>query len=123
MTNGTTDLKERDVAILQELARDSQLSMREIAALLEENHDIDVSHVTVSESICRMRREGAFREAILPNEEFYRFALFEFKLNPEQYGENYRAAMDHIRDSPNTLFYFLSRWRVPMESSDDVSEW
>jgi DNA-binding Lrp family transcriptional regulator len=84
------DFKERDVLILRELSDDPQLSSRELADLLEEKHDISVSHVTVSESIRKMRQEGVFREAIVPNEEFFNFALFEFKFNPEHFEEGWR---------------------------------
>ena len=112
------DFKERDVLILRELADDPQLSSRELADLLEEKHDISVSHVTVSESIRKMRQEGVFREAIVPNEEFFNFALFEFKFNPEHFEEGWREAMSAIRDDRHTMFYFLSdgeyQWKSVM---------
>jgi DNA-binding Lrp family transcriptional regulator len=112
------EFTERDVVILRELARDPQVSSRQLTDILDEKYGIDVSHVTVSESIRRMRGEGVFREAIIPNEEFFIFGLFEFKFNPEQFAEEWRAAMEYIRDSPNTLFYFLSdgeyQWKTVM---------
>ncbi|WP_181692569.1 winged helix-turn-helix domain-containing protein [Natronomonas sp. LN261] len=112
------DFKERDVLVLRELSRDPQLSSRDLAGILEEKYDIDVSHVTVSESIRGMREEGVFREAIIPNEEYFYFALFEFKFNPEHFESEWRPAMEFIRDSPNTLFYFLSdgeyQWKSVM---------
>ncbi len=48
----------------------------------------DVSHVTISESIREMRNEGVFRETIVPNEELFNFALFEFKFNPEHFADS-----------------------------------
>jgi DNA-binding Lrp family transcriptional regulator len=112
------EFKRRDVLVLRELSRDPQLSSRDLARILEETYDIDVSHVTVSESIRGMREEGVFREAIVPNEEYFHFALFEFKFNPERFEETWRPAMEYIRDSPNTLFYFLSdgeyQWKSVM---------
>jgi DNA-binding Lrp family transcriptional regulator len=112
------EFKERDVLVLRELSRDPQLSSRDLARILEEKYGIDVSHVTVSESIRGMREEGVFREAIIPNEEYFFFALFEFKFNPENFEEGWRPAMGSIRDSPNTLFYFLSdgeyQWKAVM---------
>jgi len=54
------NLSERDTIILQELARDPQLTSRGLRDLLAEEHDIDVSHVTVNESIRRMRADGVF---------------------------------------------------------------
>lgn len=121
--------KERDVIILQELSKDPQRSSRELADILEDEYDIDVSHVTVSESIRKMREEGVFREAIIPNEEFYIFGLFEFKFNPEYFADEWRAAMEYIRDSPNTIFYFLSdgeyQWKSVMmfPSREQESMW
>ncbi|CAI48821.1 HTH domain protein [Natronomonas pharaonis DSM 2160] len=116
------DFKERDVLVLRELSRDPQLSSRDLARILEEKYDIDVSHVTVSESIRGMREEGVFREAVIPNEEYFHFALFEFKFNPENFDDGWRDAMEFIRDSPNTLFYFLSdgeyQWKSVMMFSD-----
>ncbi|MFB6270929.1 MAG: winged helix-turn-helix domain-containing protein, partial [Halobacterium sp.] len=47
--------KDRDVIILQELSKDPQRSSRDLADILDEEYDIDVSHVTVSESIRKMR--------------------------------------------------------------------
>lgn len=112
------NFKERDVLVLRELSRDPQLSSRDLARILEERYDIDVSHVTISESIRGMREEGVFREAIIPNEEYFLFGLFEFKFNPEHFADHWRDAMVEIRDSPNTLFYFLSdgeyQWKAVM---------
>jgi hypothetical protein len=76
-----------------------------------------------------MREEGVFREAIIPNEEYFFFALFEFKFNPENFDEGWRPAMEFIRDSPNTLFYFLSdgeyQWKAVMmfASRQAQSQW
>ncbi|MCY4732942.1 winged helix-turn-helix domain-containing protein, partial [Natronomonas gomsonensis] len=64
------EFKERDVLVLRELSRDPQLSSRDLADILETKHDIDVSHVTVSESIRAMREEGVVREAIIPNDAY-----------------------------------------------------
>ncbi|AFK20712.1 winged helix-turn-helix domain-containing protein (plasmid) [Haloferax mediterranei ATCC 33500] len=121
--------KERDIAILRELTQDPQLSSRELTSILEEKYDIEVSHVTVSESIREMRNEGVFREAIIPNEEYYTFSLFEFKFNPENFEEGWRDAMEYIRNDPHTLFYFLSdgeyQWKTVMMFSNlqDESRW
>ncbi|ACV48646.1 MULTISPECIES: Lrp/AsnC family transcriptional regulator [Halomicrobium] len=112
------EFKERDVLILRELADDPELSSRELADILEADHDISVSHVTVSESIRKMRQEGVFRDAIVPNEEYFNFALFEFKFNPEHFEEGWREAMTAIRDDRHTMFYFLSdgeyQWKSVM---------
>jgi hypothetical protein len=56
------EFTERDVAILREFADDPQISSRQLTDILDEKYGIDVSHVTVSESIRRMREEGVFRE-------------------------------------------------------------
>jgi len=123
------DFKERDVLVLRELSRDPQLSSRDLADILAEKYGIDVSHVTVSESIRGMREEGVFREAIIPNEEYFYFSLFEFKFNPENFESGWRPAMEFIRDSPNTLFYFLSdgeyQWKSVMmfPTRDAQSKW
>ena len=123
------EFKERDVLVLRELSRDPQLSSRDLARILEEKHGIDVSHVTVSESIRGMREEGVFREAIIPNEEYFHFALFEFKFDPGNFDEEWRPAMEFIRDSPNTLFYFLSdgeyQWKSVMmfPTRQSQSQW
>ena len=121
--------KERDTVILRELAADPQRSSRELTRILAEKHDIDVSHVTISETIRRMREEGVFREAIVPNEEYFTFALFEFKFNPEHFADEWHDAMAYIRDDPHTLFYFLSdgeyQWKSVMmfESAQAQSQW
>jgi DNA-binding Lrp family transcriptional regulator len=123
------EFKERDVLVLKELSRDPQLSSRDLADILEEKYDIDVSHVTVSESIRGMREHGVFREAIIPNEEYFIFGLFEFKFDPTNFEEGWREAMETIRTSPNTLFYFLSdgeyQWKSVMmfASREAESKW
>ena len=123
------EFKDRDIAILTELADDPQLSSRELTQVLEEEYDIDVSHVTVSESIRRMRDEGVFREAIIPNEEYYIFALFEFKFNTEQFADNWRDAMEDIKADKHTLFFFLAdgeyQWKTIMMFRDrqEVPQW
>ena len=120
------EFKERDVLVLRELSRDPQLSSRDLARILEEKHGIEVSHVTVSESIRGMRERGVFREAVIPNEEYFLFGLFEFKFNTANFEEGWRDAMEYVRDSPNTLFYFLSdgeyQWKAVMMFPTRTSE-
>jgi DNA-binding Lrp family transcriptional regulator len=115
-------LSERDIVILRVLSKDPQRSARELRDILDEEHDIDVSHVTVSESIRTMREDGVFREAILPNEEYYSFAFLEFKFDPGNFSEGWRDAMQHIRQDEHTLFYFLSdgeyQWKSVMMFPD-----
>jgi DNA-binding Lrp family transcriptional regulator len=112
------EFKERDVLVLRELSRDPQLSSRDLARILDDKYGIDVSHVTVSETIRKMREQGVFREAILPNEAFYNFALFEFKFNPEHFEEGWRDAMEYVEDDEHTLMYFISngeyQWKTIM---------
>lgn len=123
------DFKDRDIAILCELSDDPQLSSRELTTVLKAEYDIDVSHVTVSESIRRMRDKGVFREAIIPNEEYYTFALFEFKFNTEHFAEGWRDAMEYIERDKHTLFFFLSdgeyQWKTVMmfRGRQQVSQW
>ncbi|AFZ74067.1 Lrp/AsnC family transcriptional regulator [Natronobacterium gregoryi] len=123
------DFKDRDIAILCELSNDPQLSSRELTDILADQYDIDVSHVTVSESIRRMRDEGVFREAIIPNEEYYTFALFEFKFNPENFADSWREAMEHVQSDKHTLFFFLSdgeyQWKTVMmfRNAEEISKW
>jgi len=120
------DFKERDIAILQELSADPQISSRDLAQLLAEKYDIDTSHVTVSETIRRMRDAGVFREAILPNERFFNFALFEFKFQPRNFDEEWRDAMEYIMDDHHTLMYFISngeyQWKTIMMFRDRETE-
>jgi DNA-binding Lrp family transcriptional regulator len=120
------NLSERDTIILQELARDPQVTSRKLSDLLEEEHGIDVSHVTVSESIRRMRQAGVFHEAIVPNEEPLYFSLFEFQFNPGEFGENWREALEHIQSSRHTFVYFLSdgeyQWKTIMMFKDREQE-
>ncbi|SFC45909.1 DNA-binding transcriptional regulator, Lrp family [Halobiforma haloterrestris] len=123
------EFKDRDIAILCELSNDPQLSSRELTDVLEAEYGIDVSHVTVSESIRRMRDEGVFREAIIPNEEYYIFALFEFKFNTENFADGWRDAMEYIESDKHTLFFFLSdgeyQWKTVMmfRTRQQVSKW
>lgn len=120
------EFKERDIVILRELSANPQISSRKLTEILAEEYGIDVSHVTVSESIRKMREEGVFREAIVPNEEYFIFGLFEFKFNPENFEEGWRDAMEYIRDDQHTLFYFLSdgeyQWKSVMMFPDRRSE-
>ncbi|MDL5361572.1 winged helix-turn-helix domain-containing protein [Halalkalicoccus sp. NIPERK01] len=120
------EFKERDIVILRELSANPQISSRKLTEILDEEYGIDVSHVTVSESIRKMREEGVFREAIVPNEEYFIFGLFEFKFNPENFEEGWRDAMEYIRDDQHTLFYFLSdgeyQWKSVMMFPDRRSE-
>lgn len=123
------EFKERDIIVLQELARNPQISSRNLTEVLAEKYDIEVSHVTVSESIRNMREAGVFREAVIPNEAYFIFALFEFKFNPENFADGWREAMEYIRNDENTLFYFLSdgeyQWKAVMmfPTRDSESRW
>ena len=123
------DLKRRDALVLAELSRDPQRSARDLTEVLAEEYDISVSHVTVSQSIRKMREAGVFREAIIPNEEYFSFALFEFKFNPEHFAEEWRGAMEYIRDAENTLLYCLAdgeyQWKSIMmfEDMEEETRW
>jgi len=123
------EFRDRDVKILRELARDPGLSTRELADILDESYDISISHVTVSESIREMRELGVFREAILPNENFFNFALFEFKFDPVDFAERWRPAMDDIIEDEHTLMYFISngeyQWKTIMmfRTREAESKW
>ncbi len=123
------EFRERDIAILKELSQDPQLSSRKLADRLEDKYDIDVSHVTVSESVREMRAEGVFRDAILINEAYFNFTLLEFKFDPSHFAEQWREAMAAIRDDEHTLFYSLStgeyQWKSIMlyEDREDESRW
>lgn len=120
------EFKDRDIAILQERARNPQISSRQLADILNEEYAIDVSHVTVSESIRKMREVGVYREAIVPNEEYYHFSLFEFQLNGTNFAEGWRDALEYIRNDKHTLFYFLTdgeyQWKSIMMFSDAETE-
>jgi phosphopantetheinyl transferase (holo-ACP synthase) len=123
------EFKQRDILVLKELTRNPQLSARDLTEVLEEKYGIDVSHVTVSKSIREMREANVFREAILPNEAYFHFALFEFQFNPEYFADEWREAMEHIRSDEHTLFYFLCdgeyQWRSVMmfPSREEESKW
>jgi DNA-binding Lrp family transcriptional regulator len=112
------EFSERDICILKELSSDPQLSSRKLADKLEEKYGIDVSHVTVSESVRKMREEGVFRDAILINEAYFNFSLLEFKFDTTHYADSWREAMEFIRDDEHTLFYSLStgtyQWKAIM---------
>jgi DNA-binding Lrp family transcriptional regulator len=120
------EFRPRDVCILKELSRDPQLSSRALADRLAENHDVDVSHVTVSESVREMRDAGVFREAILVNEEFFRFSLFEIKFDPSEFADHWHAAMETLRDAEHTMFFALStgqyQWKSLMMFPDLETE-
>jgi DNA-binding Lrp family transcriptional regulator len=120
------EFSRRDICILKELARDPQLSSRKLADRLEEDYGVDVSHVTVSESVREMREKGVFRDAILINEAYFDFSLLEFKFDPEGFAEGWRAAMEAIRDDEHTLFYSLSsgtyQWKAIMLFPDTEAE-
>jgi len=120
------NFRDRDIAILRELSRDPQLTSRELRDILADEYDISVSHVTVSESIREMREAGVFREAVIPNENYYLFSMFEFKFNAENFADEWRAALEHIRDDEHTLFYFLSdgeyQWKTVMMFPDRETE-
>lgn len=123
------EFSRRDICILKELSRDPQLSSRKLADRLEEKYDIDVSHVTISESVREMREKGVFRDAILINESYFNFSIIEFKFDPEHFADEWQAAMEFIRDSEHTLFYSLStgtyQWKTIMLFSgrEEESRW
>jgi DNA-binding Lrp family transcriptional regulator len=120
------EFKQRDICILKELSQEPQLSSRKLAERLSEKHGVTVSHVTVSESVRKMRERGVFRDAILINEEFFTFSLFQFKFDPSQFADEWRNAMEYIRGDEHTLFYSLStgtyQWTTIMLFTDHEQE-
>jgi DNA-binding Lrp family transcriptional regulator len=120
------DLTERDKYILSELADDPTLSAQEIRDRLREKYGIDTSRVTISESIRQMREEGVFREAVIPNEEYLFFSLFEYQFFPPNFDEEWRDALERIRDDEHTLLFFLAdgqyHWKSVMVFRDREQE-
>lgn len=116
------DLKERDRYILSELSEDPTLSAKELRDILDDSYDIDISRVTVSESIREMRNEGVFRNAIIPNEDYLFFALFEYRFFPPNFADRWYEALDFIRNDKHTLLFFLSdgeyQWKSVMIFKD-----
>ncbi len=112
------EFTERDVAILQELAENPQRSSRELSEVLSEEHDIDVSHVTVNKSVRSMKEAGVFREAIMPNDRYFVFTFLEFKFDPSHFAEEWRETMEYLRGHKNTVLYCLSdgeyHWKTVM---------
>lgn len=120
------DFKERDKYILSELSYDPTLSAQELRDILEEEYDIDISRVTVSESIRKMREEGVFREAIIPNEEYLFFSHFEYQFFPPNFDEEWRDALEYICNNKHTLLFFLAdgqyQWKSIMMFRDRKQE-
>lgn len=120
------DIKPRDKIILSELSEDPDLSANEIRDILDEKHDIQVSRVTVSESIRQMREAEVFHEAVIPNEKYLFFSLFEYKFYPPNFKDNWRPAMDAVRDDEHTFLFFLSdgeyQWKSVMIFKDREQE-
>jgi len=121
--------KDRDQYILSELADDPTLSAKELRNILEAKYDISISRVTVSESIRQMRDEGVFREAVIPNEEYLFFALFEYQFFPPNFSEEWYDALEYIRYNKHTLLFFLAdgqyQWKSVMIFRDleQQSKW
>lgn len=63
-------------------SNDSTLSARELRAIPEE-YGIDVSRVTVSESLREMHLKGIFQEAVIPDEDYLFFSFFEYQFLTE----------------------------------------
>lgn len=124
--NPDWDLTRRDRLILAELSNDPTISAQELRDILEAEYDVETSRVTVSESIREMREAGVFREAIIPNEDFLLFSLFEFQLFPPNFEDNWRDALEAIRDDEHTLMFFLAdgvyHWRSVMMFRDRQQE-
>jgi DNA-binding Lrp family transcriptional regulator len=123
------NLKTRDRYILSELSGDPTLSAKELRDILDEKYDIDISRVTVSESIRQMRNEGVSRNAIIPNEEYLFFTLFEYKFFPPNFADRWRDVLEFIRSSKHTLLFFLAdgeyQWKSVMifQDIDQHSQW
>jgi DNA-binding Lrp family transcriptional regulator len=123
------DFKDRDKYILSELAADPTLSAQEIRDRLREKHDIEASRVTISESIRKMREEGVFREAVIPNEEYLFFSLFEYQFFPPNFDEEWKDALETIRNDEHTLLFFLAdgqyQWKSVMifQDREQESKW
>ncbi|NKE37487.1 winged helix-turn-helix domain-containing protein [Natronococcus sp. JC468] len=120
------NFKERDTYILSELANDPTLSAQEIRDRLESKHDIETSRVTISESIRKMREAGVFREAVIPNEEFLFFSLFEYQFFPPNFDAEWRDALEFIQEDEHTLLFFLAdgqyQWKSVMVFRDREQE-
>lgn len=110
------NLKDRDKYILGELSKDPTLSAKELRDRLEEKYGIDISRVTVSESIRQMREEDVFRESIFPNEKYLFFALFEYQFFPPNFSDEWYDALQYIRDDEHTVLFFLANGQYQWKS-------
>jgi len=112
--------------ILAELSADPTISAQELRDRLEAEYDIDISRVTVSETIREMREAGVFREAIIPHETYFLFSLFEFHLFPPNFEDNWRETLEALRGDEHTLMFFQAdgryHWRTIMVFRDREQE-
>lgn len=110
------NIKDRDKYILGELSKDPTLSAKELRDRLEEKYGIDISRVTVSESIRQMREEDVFRETIFPNEKYLFFALFEYQFFPPNFSDQWYDALQYIQDDEHTVLFFLANGQYQWKS-------
>lgn len=126
MPDKELNLKKRDRIILGEYSNDPTLSARELRDILEEEYEIETSRVTVSESLRKMREDNVFREAVIPNEEYLFFSLFEYQFFPPNFDESWRGSLEHIQQSDHTLLFWLSdgsyQWKSMMIFRDREQE-
>lgn len=63
-----------------------------------------------------------FRNAIIPNEEYLFFSLFEYQFFPPNFEDGWYEALEYIRYNEHTLFFFLAdgqyQWKSVMVFRD-----
>lgn len=109
----------RDLTILKVRVANPTASTRKLSTILDEQYDIALSHNRINEILRAMADEDVFREAIIPNQEIFRYCLFRIAFNYENFDDHWEECYWDLIDDPHVLLFFNAdsgyHWQLVMQ--------
>lgn len=109
----------RDLTILKVRVANPTASTRELSTILDEQYDISLSHNRINEILRVMADDDVFREAIIPNQEIFRYSLFRIAFNYENFDDHWEACYWDLVEDPHVLMFFNAdsdyHWQLVMQ--------
>lgn len=99
------DLSPRDIILLKLRIEHPTAPVRELRDILEEEHDISLSHNRVNELLREMETDEVFRTEVVPNRQLFQYHLFRIAFHYPNFEEKWEDCYwELVEDSHVVLF-------------------
>lgn len=114
--------------LIKEKIKNPSATLKELSNQLSSSYNIKISHTRIADILRELKSKELIREVIIPNENYFIFAFFEFSNRNNNFSD-WRKTYEYLKNSPNVVMILLtdgnSRWKVlgAFRSFREVTRW